>query len=110
MSSWKINYSDKARTEIGDIFDYIADDLHEPLIAKNLVQLIFKEIRSLETMPGRYRLYEDEPWHSYGLRILPVKKYLIFYLAKEESQTVEIVRVMYGGRDIANQLNEKDVN
>lgn len=41
MSNWKIKYSDKARTEIDDIFDYIADDLHEPLIAKNLVQLIF---------------------------------------------------------------------
>lgn len=76
MSSWEIKYSDKARTEIDDIFDYIADDLHEPLIAKNLVQLIFKEIRSLESMPGRYRLYEDEPWHSYGLRVLPVKKYI----------------------------------
>lgn len=110
MSSWKIKYSDKARKEIDDIFDYISGDLNEPIIAKNLVQLIFKEIRSLETMPGRYRLYEDEPWHSFGLRMLPVKKYLVFYRTKEESKTVEIIHVMYGGRDIANQLNEKDEN
>ncbi len=107
MNTWEIKYSAKASTEIDDIFDYITYDLQEPTIAKNIVQLIFKEIRSLETMPGRYRLYEGEPWHSEGLRVLPVKKYLVFYRTKEESKTVEILRVMYGGRDIANQLNEK---
>ncbi len=105
MKTFKIKYSAKARTDIDSIFDYIADDLQEPTISNNLVQLIFKEIRSLETMPERYRLYENEPWHSEGLRVLPVKKYLIFYRTKEESQTVEIIRIMYGGRDIEKQLN-----
>ncbi len=107
MNTWEIRYSAKARTEIDDIFDYISNELKEPTIAKNIVQLLLKEIRSLETMPGRYRLYENEPWHSEGLRVLPVKKYLVFYRTNEEIQTVEIIRVMYGGRDIANQLNEK---
>lgn len=30
-----------------------------------------EEIRSLEFMPMRYKLYEEEPWNSMGLRVLP---------------------------------------
>lgn len=62
--------------------------------------------RSLEQMPMRYRLYEEEPWHSQGLRFLPVDNYLIFYLPDETNTVVNIIRVMYGGRDAKKQLSE----
>ena len=58
-------------------------------------------------MPMRHRLYEEEPWHSQGLRVLPVDNYLVFYLSDETSATVSIIRIMYGGRDIDKQLNDK---
>ncbi len=104
--NWTIKYTDKAELELENIYYYISDVLLEPVIAKNMIKLITKEIRSLETMPGRYRIYEDEPWHSEDLRVLPVKKYLVFYFINEDERIVEIVRIMYGGRDIKNQLNE----
>lgn len=65
-----------------------------------------KEIRSLDEMPQRYKLYDDEPWHSRGLRTLPVNNYLIFYLADEEKAVVTVIRIIYGGRDISKQLSE----
>ncbi len=64
-----------------------------------------KEIRSLEEMPMRYRLY-DEPWRSQGLRFFPVNNYLVFYITNETERSVTIVRIMYGGRDISRQLSE----
>ena len=51
-------------------------------------------------MPMRYRLYDDEPWHSQGVRFFPVNNYLVFYLPDETKTTVHIVRIIYGGRDI----------
>ena len=36
---------------------------------------------SLNNMPMRHTLYEDEPWHSLGLRYLPVDNYVIYPLA-----------------------------
>lgn len=45
-------------------------------------------------------MYEREPWHSRDLRIMPVDNYLVFYIPNREEQTVKIMRVIYGGRDI----------
>ena len=36
--------------------------------AKRGLRNIFRYIRKLDTMPNRNRLYEEEPWHSRGLR------------------------------------------
>lgn len=37
---------------------------------------------------------------------LPVDNYLILYLLEESQNTVNIVRIMYGGRDVYRQLSE----
>jgi toxin ParE1/3/4 len=73
-----------------------------------LVRQITKEIISLDQMPMRYRLYDEEPWKSQGLRYFSVKNHLIFYCADETQNTVYTVRIIYGGRDISHQLNEID--
>ena len=44
-------------------------------------------------------------WKSRGLRILPVDNYVVLYIPDEDRKTVEILRVMYGGRNIDKQLN-----
>ena len=106
--SWTIIYSDRARQDLRDIYEYIAYNLLAPETASNQTGRIMKRIRTLEEMPMRYRLYDDEPWHSQGLRFFPVDNYLIFYLPDEKENTVNIVRIMYGRRDINKQLNDTD--
>ena len=56
-------------------------------------------------MPERYRKYEKEPWKSRGLRVLPVDNYVVLYIPDRDKKVVTILRVMYAGRDIGNQLN-----
>lgn len=51
-------------------------------------------------------MYKEEPWLSQGVRFLPVKSYLVFYTVNFSKETVSVVRIMYAGRDIRNQLNE----
>ena len=65
-------------------------------------------IRKLDTMPNRTRLYEEEPWHSRGLRFFPVDNYLVFYKTDDETETVYVVRIMYGGRDVHKQLSQTE--
>ena len=57
-------------------------------------------------MPMRHKLYEEEPWHSHGLRVLSVDNYLVFYLPAKKNATVSIIRIMYDGRDIDKNLND----
>lgn len=103
---YKIFYTAAAKRDLRGIYSYIAEELLVPDTAAGQVQRIMKEIRSLEEMPMRYRLYDDEPWHGLGLRFFPVDNYLVFYLPDENTNTVRIVRIMYGGRDIRRQLDE----
>ena len=60
----------------------------------------------LNQMPERFLRYEKEPWHSRGLRIIPVDNYCVFYIPDAGNAVVTIIRVMYGGRDIDTQLNK----
>lgn len=104
--NWTVKYSARARQDLRDIYEYIAYKMLSPDTASGQTGRIMKEIRSLEKMPLRYRLYDEEPWHSQGLRFFPVNHYLVFYLAGDIEHTVTIVRIMYGGRDISRQLGE----
>ena len=74
---YQIFYTDFARQDLKNIHRYISESLVEPEIAAKLTNKIMKEIRSLDEMPQRYKLYDDEPWHSRGMRTLPVNNYLI---------------------------------
>lgn len=104
--SWKIVYTAQARMDLRGIYEYIALELLAPEAAAGQTQRIMQMIRSLEDMPVRHRLYEEEPWHSQGIRVFPVDNYLVFYLPEESCNTVNIVRIMYGGRDVRRQLSE----
>lgn len=71
--NWEVEFTDQAKQDLRDILDYITYELQEPKVAVNLVRHITKEILSLNQMPMRYRLYDEEPWQSQGLRCFPVK-------------------------------------
>lgn len=106
--SWLVSVSDRAGRELDGIYDYIAKKLMSPISAASLTEKIEKEILSLETMPMRYPLYDAEPWHSRDVRYFSVASYLIFYSVNEIDRTVTVHRVIYGGRDIASDLEKED--
>lgn len=63
-------------------------------------------VRSLESMSERNPLYKNEPWHSQGVHFVPVRNYLVFYTINSNTETVSILRIMFGGQDISHQLDE----
>ena len=104
--SREIQYTGQARQDLRNVYEYIAYTLLVPESAAKQADRIMRAIRSLEEMPMRYPLYSDEPWHSQGLRFVPVDNYLVFYLPNEDTSIVRVVRIMYGARDIREQLSE----
>lgn len=101
---YKIILTEQADTDLRCIYEYIAFTLLEPVIASGQLDRIEKGILSLDEMPERFRMFEKEPWRSRGLRQMPVDKFIVFYIPKTEDKTVNIIRVMYGGRDIDEQF------
>ncbi|NBK77187.1 type II toxin-antitoxin system RelE/ParE family toxin [bacterium D16-76] len=102
----KIVYTNTARRDLREIYEYIAYTLLVPNTAKAISETIMREVRSLESLPERNPLYQDEPWHSQGVRFLRVKNYLVFYTVNPDADTVSVARIMYGGRNISRQLEE----
>lgn len=104
--SYTVILTEEAAQELEEIHHYIAHELFAPETARKQVARIFSEVRTLETLPGRYKLYEDEPFRSMGIRAFPVDNYLVFYEVDNKNKRVYIVRIMYGGRNIRQQLQE----
>ncbi len=103
---FKVITTDQADADLRDIYQYIAFDLLSPENASGQLSRLEEQILSLETFPERCRKYEKEPWRSRGLRIMPVDNYLVFYIPNQDSATVTVLRVMYGGRDADKQLTD----
>ena len=66
---YKVMYTAGAKKDLRNIFRYISEELLAPENAAGQTERIMTAIRKLDTMPNRNRLYEEEPWHSRGLRI-----------------------------------------
>ncbi|MCD8395886.1 MAG: type II toxin-antitoxin system RelE/ParE family toxin [Lachnospiraceae bacterium] len=103
---YHVKISSQAETDLRDIYEYIAFELQAPENAAGQIDRLQKTILGLDHMPKRFRCYEKEPWKSRGLREVPVDNYLVFYIPDDSTETVTIIRVMYGGRDVDTQLNK----
>lgn len=102
--NYNVVLSHQADTDLRAIFSYIAVELQSLHSASKQLERLEKSIMSLEALPNRFRAYGKEPWNSRGLRVMPVDNYCVFYIPDSSKNTVTIISVMYGGRDIDAQL------
>ena len=106
MIYYSLVVSEQAAKDLKGIFEYIAYELKSFQNAQGQLSRLEKGIFSLGNMPERFRRYKREPWYSRGLRIMPVDNFCVFYIPDLDRQTVSIVRVMYGGRDVDSVLEQ----
>lgn len=94
-----IDITSLAETDIFETAKYIKEQLLNPSAAGNLIDAVEMAINSLNVMPLRHALVNDDTLASLGFRFMPVKNYLIFYTVREERMTVVIQRFLYARRD-----------
>ena len=93
-----------ARIDITGIGRYIAKELHAPEAAAALAEDIYNAAADLKYMPKRFPHVSDERLAHQGIRLIPVKNYLIFYNVDDIRHIVTVVRVLYGRRDWVNLM------
>ncbi len=103
---YKVTLTPQAINQIHEVVTYISQTLQEPEIAKHWAGFLYKEISGLNFMPARYPLMDEEPWRTNGIRKMPVKNFLVYYLINEKSKTVSVTAVIYGRRDQLSALTE----
>lgn len=104
---YKIIFSENAKNDLMSIFRYISDELLEPNIAKKLSHRILSAIQALDEFPMRHGLCNNKKWKKAGLRFLPVENYIVFYIPDDVNCSLKIYRIIYGKRDLENQLRDR---
>ena len=104
MMIYEVMTTEQAESDLRGIYEYIAFELLSPDNAAGQLDRLEEHIIGLETFPEKFRAYEKEPWKSRGLRVMPVDNYRVFYIPDKDVGIVTVIRVMYNGRDVDNQL------
>ncbi len=102
---YEVTLTPQAIEQIQEAVFYISHTLFALETAKSWVNFLEKEIASLNTMPLRYPLTEEEPWHTLGIRKMLVKNFLVYYLVDENQRQVFVIALIYGRRDQMSALS-----
>ena len=108
MRKYSISISEPADRDLPDIKEFITAQYLSPETAIKMVETIYEAMFGLSTMPKKHPLVEDVFLTTFGYRMLPVKKYIVFYTLDEMSSPheVNIERVLYSGRNWLHILRE----
>ena len=79
MEKYKVRITRQAKEHLQGIRDYIAATIFQPETAKKMMELFRTEMQSLSEMPKRYRVVDEEPWGSYGIRKMRVKNFYVYF-------------------------------
>ena len=106
MNSYNVLITPDAEADLIEIDDYITLTLQAPDTAVYFLNTVKMRLLSLRNNPGRYRLIEDEPWHSMGIHRMNIKNFAVFYTIIENQNEVYIQNVIYQKRDLEHILRE----
>lgn len=107
---YEVTLTSQAIKQIEETVQYISKILLEPETARKWADTLQCEIGRLDSMPARYPLTEEEPWHTKGIRKMPVGNFLVYYLIDEERMAVWVTAVVYGRRNQIAALLDISLN
>ena len=97
--SYRVLITRAAENDLNEAVNYIEQILFNPQAADDLLNEAEARIMNLASFPGKYSLVDDPVLHAWGIRLVTVKNYLVFFRIDESSQTVSVVRFLYGRRN-----------
>ena len=95
MDKYEVKLYARAYRDMEDIYAYIANNLHDPNAAQNIIDEIENAVFSLELMPERGAVRRSGIYANRDYRQLFVGNYIIVYRVKKEEKQVHIVIVRY---------------
>ncbi|SCX05588.1 Plasmid stabilization system protein ParE [Lachnospiraceae bacterium YSD2013] len=106
MGEYEIIITPDAEADLNELDDYITFELKAPETAVRYIEDIKSQITMLSKSPRRFKLMENEPWKSRGVRRMNAKNFAVFFYVYEEYSEVYVMNVIYQKRDIPKILAE----
>ena len=108
MERYDVYVTKTADFEMFKAVDYIANELHSPIAAEELMTRFERAIAGLSEMPEIH----SPVLQADGYRKILVKKYIMFFTVDGLNKTVNVERVLHSSQnwiDILNQRSELHV-
>ena len=104
MTEYSLVITAPALEDLTGIRSYIAEKLHNSLAASKFSDKIFSSAKSLMLLPKRYRVRKKTQMGQkiQEIRYMPVDNFIMMYCVDDAKHTVNILRVMYGKRNLAS--------
>lgn len=106
--AYKVKITPSAVSQLRETVEYISEVLLVPETAAKWLDILKREISSLDSLPNRFPLTDEQPWRTKGVRKQIVKGFIVYYIVDEGSATVTVIAVVYGRRDQVNALKKTD--
>jgi toxin ParE1/3/4 len=103
MKKYHVQITDKALSNMEDIYNYIVNQLQSPETAMGQYNRIAEAIETLGTFPERVKLMESKEERELGLRQLYIDNFSVFYHIREDR--VIVTNVLYSASDISKRLS-----
>lgn len=97
--TYRVHITGQAERDLDRALDYIEFSLKNPKASDGLLDMVENTLSVLAHMPERYAVVDDALLSAWRIRFVQIKKYLAFFVTDQETQTVHIVRFLYGKSD-----------
>lgn len=106
--SYQVNITKNAERDLNNAALYIAGTLGSNIAAVRLLDTADEVLSSLSDFPKRNGLVRDTLLAENGIRVQMINNYLAFYVIREETKSVTVLRIINSRRDWASMLR-KDI-
>ena len=93
-----------AEHDLGSLFEYISENLQNPIAAHNIVEKILRLSNKLASFPEMGSSLRTVDTRIGSYRYLLADNYLVIY--KVEAQDVTVVRILYARSDYVRLLQD----
>ena len=106
---YSIFVTGKAKQDLIEAADYIEYTLLNPKAADDLIDRFEKEINNLAFMPEKHQLVNDPVLAAWGIRMIALNNYIVFYTVDKESKSISVIRFLYSKRNWISVLSNDTV-
>ena len=99
-SKYSYKFAPKAKSDLDAIIIYIEQELSNPKAAEDFVFALFEKINSTTAFPDLGQPINNEFIIDQTLRKFFIGNYIVFYKSDKKTETIIIIRIVYGRRDI----------
>lgn len=104
MKELEVIVTQDAENDLTEILDYISFVLLVPKVAIGYLAELREEMSKLSYRGASIAPVSQEPWHSRGIKKIPVENFYIYFRLDDDEKKVYVLNVVYAKRDQLDAL------